>query len=65
MLDVARNPRREADRGYISLHNATIEAIAEQEPRMVEELAKGPSVSNEKLARDGASFIEAMRQAHK
>ena len=70
MLEVVRKHRRALAREkqiapYIIFHNATIEAMAEQEPETLEEFAKLPGVGKEKLARYGASFIEAMRQAGK
>ena len=37
--------------------------MTQQEPETLEEFAKLPGVGKEKLARYGASFIEAMHQA--
>ena len=68
MLKVVRKHRRKLAREreiapYIIFHNTTIEAMAEREPATLEEFAKLPGVGKEKLARYGASFIEAMREA--
>ena len=68
MLSVVRKHRRTLarERGiapYIIFHDATLEGMAEQEPETLEEFAKLPGVGKEKLAKYGASFIEAMRQS--
>jgi DNA helicase-2/ATP-dependent DNA helicase PcrA len=59
----ATTARAAAVPGYVVLSDATLEAIAEAEPRDIGELARVPGVGPVKLARYGAEVLAAVRAA--
>ena len=55
--------RADAVPPYVVFHNTTLEAIAEQRPSTLAELAAIPGVGPAKLERYGAELLQALEQA--
>ena len=65
LFDALRAHRRELARSqgvppYVIFHDTTLEAMAEQQPRSLEEFATLPGVGEKKLERYGPTFIEVI-----
>ena len=65
LFDALRARRRELARSqgvppYVIFHDTTLEAMAEQQPRSLEEFATLPGVGEKKLERYGTTFIEVI-----
>ena len=65
LFDALRARRRELARSqgvppYVIFHDTTLEAMAEQQPRSLEEFATLPGVGEKKLERYGPTFIEVI-----
>ena len=65
LFDALRARRRELAREqgvppYVIFHDTTLEAMAEEQPRTLEEFAALPGVGEKKLERYGTTFIEVI-----